>query len=280
MTGEQAPLVVVDNVVRVFGGARGLRAVDGVSLSIRRGETFGLVGESGSGKSTLSALILGLDRPTSGRIQIEGTDLATLSRDALRRKRRNMQVVLQDPIGSLNRRKTVGQIVGLPLAVHDGASAGTRHARVAELLDLVGLPASFVNRYPRELSGGQCQRVNIARAIALHPAFVVLDEPVSAVDVAIQAQILNLLRDLQQRLGLTYLFVSHDLAVVRYMAPTIAVMHEGRIVEQGDRDEVFHAPKHAYTRSLIGAVPVPRTEPTPAPDAEDTPAEPAEPADG
>lgn len=233
----------------------GTRAVDKVSLSIGRGETFGLVGESGSGKSTVAALLLALERPTSGRVVFDGVDLAGLRTRQLRSLRRRMQLVLQDPVAALNRRKTVEQIVSLPLVVHEKVSARERQLRVAELLDLVGLPASFVHRYPRELSGGQCQRVGIARALALQPDFVVLDESVSAVDVAMQAQILNLLRGLQREFGLTYLFVSHDLAVVRYMAPTIAVMQSGVIVETGSREQIFSAPAHPYTRSLIAAAP-------------------------
>ncbi|QWF84238.1 ABC transporter ATP-binding protein [Amycolatopsis sp. CA-230715] len=246
-------LVEADDLVRRFG--TGVTAVNHVSLEIKRGETFGLVGESGSGKSTLSQLVLGLDTPTSGTVRYDGVDLFSLGKGELRRKRRAMQVVLQDPVGSLNRRKTVEHIIGLPLAVHEGASKQARKARVAELLDLVGLPGSFAGRYPRELSGGQCQRVNIARAIALEPEFLVLDEAVSAVDVVIQAQILELLRDLQDRLGLTCLFVSHDLAVVRYMAPRLAVMHHGEVVETGTREEIFENPQHEYTRSLLAAIP-------------------------
>lgn len=246
-------LVEATDLVRTFGHK--VRAVDGVSLSITRGETFGLVGESGSGKSTLTKLLLGLDRPDAGVVRFDDVELSSLPRKDLRRLRRHMQVVLQDPIGSLNRRKTVEQIIGLPLRVHEDLSARHRYERVAELLDLVRLPQELRRRYPSELSGGQCQRVNIARAIALRPSFLVLDEAVSAVDVVIQAQILDLLLDLQRQLGLTYLFVSHDLAVVRYMASTIAVMHRGRIVEQGTRADVFIHPKDAYTRSLIAAVP-------------------------
>ncbi|HEY3684666.1 MAG TPA: ATP-binding cassette domain-containing protein [Streptosporangiaceae bacterium] len=233
----------------------GTRAVDGVSLELRRGATFGLVGESGCGKSTLTSLLLGLRRPTSGTVRFRGTELGGLSGTALRRTRRHMQMVLQDPVGSLNRRKTVAQIIALPLEVHGEGDAAARRARVGELLDLVGLPSSSASRRPGELSGGQCQRVGIARAIALHPDLVVLDEAVSAIDVATQAQILNLLRSLQTELGLTYLFVSHDLAVVRYMAPEIAVMHEGRIVERASRDDLFTAPREEYTRTLIDAIP-------------------------
>ncbi|AXB41862.1 dipeptide ABC transporter ATP-binding protein [Amycolatopsis albispora] len=249
----EPPLIEAVRLVQRFGS--GAPAVDDVSLSVHRGETFGLVGESGAGKSTLTRLLLGLDRPVSGEVRHEGVALGSLSRGELRRRRRDMQLVPQDPIGSLNRRKTVAQIVGLPLAVHRRASKAERDRRVAELLDLVGLPAAFAGRYPRELSGGQCQRVNIARAIALEPSFVVLDEAVSAVDVVIRAQILRLLRDLQRELGLTYLFVSHDLAVVRQVAPRLAVMRHGRIVETGTRAELFDDPQHEYTRALIDAVP-------------------------
>ncbi|WP_419992572.1 ABC transporter ATP-binding protein [Streptomyces boninensis] len=251
-------LVEARDLTKVFRTDSGpVRAVDGVSFAIGRGETFGLVGESGSGKSTTAALLLALDRPTSGSVTFEGRDIFRLSAGDLRRQRRQMQMVFQDPVAALNRRKTVGQIVGLPLEIHEGASGAEKRARVAELLDLVGLPESFAGRYPHELSGGQCQRVGIARAIALNPSFVILDEAVSAIDVAIQAQILNLFRSLQKRLGLTYLFVSHDLAVVRYMAPTVAVMHQGKIVEQGSREQIFSDPRHEYTRSLIAAVPQP-----------------------
>lgn len=246
-------LVEAHELVKVF--PTGTRAVNEVSLRIRRGETFGLVGESGSGKSTVAALLLALEKPTGGRVVFDGIDLASLRTRELRTLRRRMQLVLQDPVSALNRRKSVEQIVSLPLVVHGKVSAGERRRRVAELLELVGLPASFLHRYPRELSGGQCQRVGIARALALKPDFVVLDESVSAVDVAMQAQILNLLRDLQHEFGLTYLFVSHDLAVVRYMAPNIAVMQRGVVVETGSREQIFSAPAHPYTRALMAATP-------------------------
>ncbi|GAA3513512.1 ATP-binding cassette domain-containing protein [Actinocatenispora rupis] len=260
-SAEDDVLLVADGLVMDFPGTR---AVDGVSLSVRRGTTFGLVGESGCGKSTLTSLLLGLLRPTAGTVRFRGTELTGLGGRELRRLRAHMQVVLQDPVGSLNRRKTVGQIIGLPLAVHGAGDATARRARVAELLELVGLPTSYASRRPAELSGGQCQRVSIARAIALHPDLVVLDEAVSAIDVATQAQILNLLRSLQTELGLTYLFVSHDLAVVRYMAPEIAVMHRGRIVEQAPREDLFASPREEYTRTLIEAIPrVPSREATP-----------------
>jgi ABC-type glutathione transport system ATPase component len=258
---ENDVLLTADGLVMDFSGTR---AVDGVSLSVRRGTTFGLVGESGCGKSTLTSLLLGLLRPTAGTVRFRGTELTTLRSPAMRRLRAHMQVVLQDPVGSLNRRKSVGQIIGLPLAVHGAGDATARRRRVDELLGLVGLPASYASRRPTELSGGQCQRVSIARAIALHPDLVVLDEAVSAIDVATQAQILNLLRSLQAELGLTYLFVSHDLAVVRYMAPEIAVMHRGRIVEQAPREQLFASPREDYTRTLIEAIPrVPSREVTP-----------------
>ena len=255
MTSET--LVEGRGLVRAFHrhGRSELRAVDEVSLTITRGETFGLVGESGSGKSTLAALLLALDQPTAGEVLFNGRNLAALGNRRLRRERRQMQMVFQDPVGSLNRRKTVEQSVGLPLLVHERASRKERRARVDELLEQVGLDRSLAHRFPRELSGGQCQRVSIARAIALRPLFVVLDEAVSSVDVSVQAQILNLLRELQRQLKLTYLFVSHDLAVVRYMASTIAVMEKGKIVEQGSRDEVFSRPRHPYTRRLLASLP-------------------------
>ncbi|MDH4281033.1 MAG: ABC transporter ATP-binding protein [Myxococcales bacterium] len=255
------PLVEVQNLRRVFklgarGATRTIRAVDDVSFILERGETLGLVGESGSGKSTLARLVLRLDRPTAGRVLFEGVDVSANSARELRRLRREMQIVFQDPYASVNRRKTVEQIVSFPLIVHDKAlSKKARRGRVNELLSLVGLRPEHASAYPRQLSGGQCQRVSIARALAMHPKLVVLDEAVSAVDVSIQAQILNLLRDLQQRLALTYLFVTHDLAVVRYMAKTVAVMYLGRIVEIGPRDVLFNAPQHPYTHALLAAIP-------------------------
>jgi oligopeptide/dipeptide ABC transporter ATP-binding protein len=255
---DGGPMVVAENLVRLFPGPAGgdpVRAVDDVSIAIRRGETFGLVGESGSGKSTVSRLLLGLDRPTSGRVIVDGAEVSALSERRLRPLRQRMQMVFQDPHASLNRRKTVEQIIGLPLAVHTGLSARARAERVRELLDLVGLRPEFAARYPHEMSGGQCQRVGIARAIALEPELVVLDEAVSAVDVSIQAQILNLLKDLQRRLGLTYVFVSHDLALVRYMSDRIAVLYRGRVVELAERDDLFASPRHPYTAALLAAVP-------------------------
>ena len=258
---EGEPLVVADRLSRHFrlGGPRSRRvvkAVDDVSLVLNRGETIGLVGESGSGKSTLARLLLRLDEPTAGTVLFESTDLYDVAPRELRRLRREMQIVLQDPYGSLNKRKTVEQTISFPLQVHDRSlSRRKRRARVAELLELVGLRPEHARAYPRHLSGGQCQRVSIARALALNPKLLVLDEAVSAVDVSIQAQILNLLRELQNRLVLTFLFVSHDLGVVRYMADTIAVMYLGRIVEQGHRDALFANPQHPYTHALLAAIP-------------------------
>ena len=255
------PLVVVDRLSRHFrlGGHRSrgvVKAVDDVSLVLNRGETVGLVGESGSGKSTLARLLLRLDEPTDGTITFGSTDVFAVSPRELRRLRREMQIVFQDPYASLNKRKTVEQIVSFPLVVHErNLSRQERKLRVTELLELVGLRSEHASAYPRQLSGGQCQRVNIARALALHPKLVVLDEAVSAVDVSIQAQILNLLRDLQNRLELTYLFVSHDLGVVRYMADTIAVMYLGRIVEEAPRDALFASPQHPYTHALLASIP-------------------------
>ena len=256
-----APLVAAEELTRYFhlGHEHTVRAVDGVSLAIAAGTTFGLVGESGSGKSTLARLLLRLDEPTSGRVVFDGRDLAALSTGELARIRREMQVVFQDPYAALNRRKTVEQILSLPLEVHEPHSGrAARRARIEELLQLVGLRPQHARAYPRQLSGGQCQRVSIARAIALNPKFVVLDEAVSAVDVSIRAQILNLLRDLQKQLGLTYLFVTHDLSVVRYMADTVAVMYLGRIVEVGSGGSLFDRPQHPYTHALLDSIPSPQ----------------------
>ena len=258
---EGEPLVVVEGLSRHFqlGGPRSRRvvkAVDDVSLVLNRGETVGLVGESGSGKSTLARLLLRLDEPTAGTVRFESTDLYRVPPRELRRLRREMQIVFQDPYASLNKRKTVEQAISFPLQVHDRSlSRKQRRVRVTELLELVGLRPEHASAYPRQLSGGQCQRVSIARALALNPKLLVLDEAVSAVDVSIQAQILNLLRDLQDRLDLTFLFVTHDLGVVRYMADTIAVMYLGRIVEQGPRDALFADPQHPYTHALLASIP-------------------------
>jgi oligopeptide/dipeptide ABC transporter ATP-binding protein len=255
---DTAALLSVEHLVKVFPGRDGtlVRAVDGVSLSVRRGTTFGLVGESGSGKSTLSRCILRLEQPDAGTVRFDGHDTRALTGSQLRHLRSRIQVVFQDPHGSLNRSRDVNQIIGAPLAAHRFGSRQERDARVAELLDLVQLPSAMGRRKPRELSGGQAQRVAIARALALRPDFVVLDEAVSALDVSVRAQILNLLRELQRELSLTYLFISHDLGVVRYLSQDIGVMYHGRMVEVGPREELFAAPQHPYTRLLLEAVPV------------------------
>ena len=237
-----------------------VRAVDGVSFEIHEGQTLGLVGESGSGKSTTAYAALQLLRPTAGAVRFLGRELTTLRGEELRRMRREMQIVFQDPYASLNPRMTVGRIVGEPLQTHGLGSRRSRRATVAHLLELVGFDPAYTNRYPHEFSGGQRQRIGIARALALNPKLIVCDEPVSALDVSIQAQILNLLKDLQRDLGLTYLFIAHDLAVVRGMSDTIAVMREGVIVEQGPAERVYTEPESDYTRALLAAVPVPDPE--------------------
>ena len=237
-----------------------VKAVDGVSFEIQEGQTLGLVGESGSGKSTTAYAALQLLRPTAGSVRFLGRDLTRLRGEELRRMRREMQIVFQDPYASLNPRMTVGRIVAEPLQTHRIGTRRSRRASVARLLELVGFDPSYTNRYPHEFSGGQRQRIGIARALALNPKLIVCDEPVSALDVSIQAQILNLLKDLQRDLGLTYLFIAHDLAVVRGMSDTIAVMHEGRIVEQGPAEDVYTNPQSDYTRALLAAVPVPDPE--------------------
>jgi peptide/nickel transport system ATP-binding protein len=234
-----------------------VKAVDDVSFHIHPGETLGLVGESGSGKSTTGYCILQLLKPTGGSIVFDGTELTTAGREQMRRMRRELQIVFQDPYSSLDPRMTVGDIVSEPLVVHGIGSRRDRRARVRELLDVVGFNPGFTNRYPHEFSGGQRQRIGIARALALNPKLIVCDEPVSALDVSIQAQIINLLKDLQHDFGLTYLFIAHDLAVVRSMSDRIAVMNKGQIVEIGPAEEVYTNPQEDYTKALLSAVPIP-----------------------
>lgn len=259
------PLLRVEHVRQWFPLRAGLlfdrtvghvRAVDDVSFTLARGETLGLVGESGCGKSTLARTIMRLQKPTSGRIVFDGQDVSTAGRRALKPLRRNAQLVFQDPYASLNPRRSIGDIVGAPLA-RQGMKRAARRRRVGELLGLVGLPAAAASRYPHEFSGGQRQRVGIARALAVEPKLVVLDEPVSALDVSIQAQIVNLLDDLQRDLGLSYLFVAHDLSVVRHVSHRIAVMYLGRIVEVSPAEELYARPIHPYTDALLRAIPVP-----------------------
>ncbi|MFN2204150.1 MAG: ABC transporter ATP-binding protein [Caldilineaceae bacterium] len=265
--GNSAPLLEVQNLKMHFPITKGIifqrqvgaiKAVDGVSFTMQKGETLGLVGESGCGKSTTGRAILQLYRPTGGEVVFEGTELTKTKGEALRRMRRRMQMIFQDPYASLNPRMTVGSIIGEPLEVHKiGANKRERQERVQELLRTVGLNPYFVNRYPHEFSGGQRQRIGVARALAVNPAFIICDEPISALDVSIQAQIINLLEDLQQDLELTYLFIAHDLSVVRHISDRIAVMYLGKIVELATRDDLYANPMHPYTQALLSAVPIP-----------------------
>jgi oligopeptide transport system ATP-binding protein len=235
-----------------------VRAVDGVDLTIRQGETLGLVGESGCGKSTLGRSILRLIEPTSGEVRFKGRDMLRMGPAAMRRMRREMAMIFQDPFGSLDPRQTVGDILGEPLEIHHLArTRRQRQERIRELLDLVGLASSFIDRYPHEFSGGQRQRLGIARALAVDPTFIVCDEPVSALDVSIQAQIINLLERLQEKFNLTYLFIAHDLSVVKHISDRIAVMYVGKVVEVSSATELYQSPKHPYTGSLLSAIPIP-----------------------
>ncbi len=265
MAERNGALVQVRNLKKYFPITRGVfqrhvgdvKAVDDVSFNIYQGETLGLVGESGSGKTTVGRTMLRLYEPTGGEILFEGRDLAKLSASELRDTRQRMQIIFQDPYASLNPRMTVGGIVGEPLEVHRVAQGKEKRERVQELLRLVGLNPYFVNRYPHEFSGGQRQRIGVARALALNPDLIVCDEPISSLDVSIQAQVVNLLEDLQERMGLTYLFIAHDLSMVRHISDRVAVMYLGKIMELTDRDELYMNPLNPYTQALMSAVPVP-----------------------
>ena len=256
MTGR--PLLAAENLVKHYKARDGdglARAVDGVSLTLRKGETLGIVGESGCGKSTLARLVLRLIEPTSGRVLLDGEDILALKPGTLRRRRRDMQIVFQDPFASLDPRMSVGRIIAEPLDIHGVGSPPERQRKVEDLLLMVGLDRSALGRYPHEFSGGQRQRIGIARAIALEPKLLVLDEPVSALDVSIQSQILNLLIDLKSRLDLSYIFISHDLSVVEHVSDRVLVMYLGRIVEEGTATQVLRQPRHPYTEALVSAVP-------------------------
>jgi peptide/nickel transport system ATP-binding protein len=257
-------LLEVRGLVKEFTRRRGLfgppaivRAVDGVTFDVLESETFGLVGESGSGKTTTGRCILRLIEPTSGAVRFRGEDVLAFSRERMRLARRQMQIVFQDPYSSLNPRMRVGAIVEEPLVIHKIGSRAERRARVAELFELVGLDRSQLARYPHQFSGGQRQRIGLARALALNPSFVIADEPVSALDVSVQAQVVNLLMDLQERLKLTYLFIAHDLRLVRHICSRVAVMYLGKIVEMGWTEALFASPAHPYTKALLSAIPMP-----------------------
>ncbi len=261
---QEEQLLQVKNVKKHYPISRGLfgrqvgvvKAVDGVSLEIRRGETLGLVGESGCGKSTLGRVILGLEPPTEGEVIFDGRNVRSLEGEKLQELRKRMQVIFQDPYSSLNPRQTVGRIIGEGMVIHGMGTAAERRERVHRLMEVVGLRPEQFSRYPHEFSGGQRQRIGIARALAVNPELVVCDEPLSALDVSIQAQVINLLEDLQSEFGLTYLFISHDLSVVRHISDRVAVMYLGQIVEFAQTEELFENPCHPYTRALLDAVPV------------------------
>lgn len=265
MNDKQTPLIEVRNLKKYFPVTGGffqrkigdVKAVDGVSFQVFRGETLGLVGETGCGKTTVGRTMMRLYEPTAGEIIFDGIDLTSLGEEQLRQTRKRMQMIFQDPYASLNPRMTVGSIISAPLDVHTKMSGKEKHDRIQELLDIVGLNPDFVNRYPHEFSGGQRQRIGIARALALEPDLIVCDEPISSLDVSIQAQVVNLLEELQKKIGLTYVFIAHDLSMVRHISDRIAVMYLGKVMELADRDEIYLNSLHPYTQALMSAVPIP-----------------------